>query len=70
MTTRHRLAYPKTYLPHHLPFGRLAFVPLIQGKPVASVYQRLSATQVVGGKTWSLAIMHINLHQRTGEDSR
>lgn len=64
-----RLAPLKTYLPHHLPFGRLAFVPLIHGVPVTSVFQRLSATQLIGGWIWSLAIVRIRPHQRIEEES-
>ena len=69
MTTTSRVARPKTYLPHHLPFGRLAFVPLIRGTPVASVFQRLSVTQLIGGRAWSLAIVRIQPHPRIEEDS-
>lgn len=69
MSTKLRRVYPKTYLPNHLPFGRLAFVRLVRGNPDASVFQRLSATQIVGGSTWSLAIVRIGPYQHRREKS-
>ncbi len=59
----------KTYLPNHLPFGRLALVAIRGSSPMPSVIQKISATQIFGGRSWSLAIIRVMPHERVTDPS-
>ncbi|WP_341855729.1 hypothetical protein [Brachybacterium sp. GPGPB12] len=58
----------KHHLINHLPFGRLALVALKDGQPARGVFQPISATQLIGGSSWSLSLIRLGPHQNQEHD--